>query len=564
MTPHANSILQSLLGKGYFPKELPPTFTTLNFGEYSADILVDWKSSNLFAIKEAKKFQKVNNKQLRGRYGYKRLNYADPEIISIPKKVHERRNLHITHPIPQALLAREIAVNWRQVQRILINRKFSEDKIVISGDFERAIKGIDFPSHIAKKDSIKATADWLVQTDISRFYPSIYTHSIPWAAYGKKKVKSAFKIYSGSFADRLDILVRACNRNQSVGIPIGPETSRILAEIISSRIDFEYANAFESEPNADSIDRLQDDWIVGTNSLEQAEKVLSVIRACYSDFGLDINGSKTSITHIFSSSLESWRSEISGFISHDTGQIYEKRFKDLLDLSLRLQLDLPNKPVMNYVLAIIENNDYLTMDVRILESFLLKVAAISPSSMDRICRIILNIEHKKGGLSRNRLFHRFKTFIIRHFENGYLFEVIWLLYTLRGLKKPFKATEIFSLAESCPSSVIRLLLLDMKNKGICLGNLPIEKWENEASEEDVLGSWSWLYAYEAIRKGWMSDPNGLLAKPFFRAMDIRNVIFYDPDIYIWEPTAVTRAQSASQRQLSLGNARFLDPVRSIV
>lgn len=561
MKPLAHVVLKSLLGKGYFPRELPLVFTTTDFGKHALDILADWKSAKLFSIKETKKFPKVNGKQLRGRYGYKDLKPAEPEIISKPKKIYERRIIHITHPVPQALLAKEIAENWRKLQRLLSNRRYSEDKISISEKHERSIEGINFPLHRAKKDYIEATSDWLVQTDISRFYPSIYTHSIPWAAYGKKQVKSNLKLYSGSFADRLDVLIRACNSNQTIGIPTGPETSRIIAEIISSRIDSEYSGKLKSRNG--TIDRLQDDWVVGADSLTEAEKILSVIGACYRDYGLEINGTKTSITHIVASEIESWRSEIAAFLSHRKGGLKGDRLKELLNLCLRLQLGSPSEPVMNYTLAIIEGQYYRKADVPFLESFLLKAAAISPSSMDRICRIILNIEHKTGGLSKDRLYRRFETLATRHLENGTLFEAIWLLYTIRGLKKPFYSTPIIANAENIPSSTVRLLLMDMKYKGIYLGKLPIERWEQEVSREGVLTGWSWLYAYEAIRKGWMNDHNNLLSEPFFRAMHQRNVVFYNPDMNVKDSKAVKKAHYTIKKQYYLGVKKYLSTLRNI-
>lgn len=504
MTSLALTILQSLLGKGYFPKELPPVFTTADFGDHASDILKEWEARELFVIKKSKDFQKIGGKRLYGRYGYKGLTYADPETISKPKKLYERRNLHITHPIPQALLVREIAENWTRLHRILSRRKYSEDEIVIAAQYERSIKGINFLLHRAKKSYIEATADWLVRTDISRFYPSIYTHSIPWAAYGKEKVKGALKTYEGSFADRLDVLVRACNRNQTVGVPIGPETSRILAEIISSRIDSDYADTLRDPktqrlPDAQSIDRLQDDWVVGARSLEEAEKILSVISACYRDYGLEINGSKTSVTHILASNVESWKSEIAAFLSHRRGRLQDSRLEEFLNLSLRLQLQFPSESVMNYALAVVEGRRYSKSDIQVLESFLLKAAAISPSSMDRICRIILNIDYTTGGLSKTRLVRRFSALVEKHFENDALFEVIWLLYTIRGLKKPFKSSRVMEYAETIPSSTIRLLLLDMRAKDICMSKAPIGTWEGEVTEERVLSDWSWLYATDHFR-----------------------------------------------------------------
>jgi len=264
------TILKALLSNGYFPKELPPVFTTVDFGTHSGAILKDWEQGGLFGVKQAKEFAKVGGKRFRSKYNYKNVPATDPEVISKPKKLYERRNIHITHPIPQALLSRELADHWPKLQKWLSRQKYSEDEIIISDRYERSVKGINFPIHQAKKSYLEATSDWLVKTDISRFYPTIYTHSIVWAAYGKEKVKTALKNYEGSFADRLDVLVRSCNRNQTIGISIGPETSRIIAEIISSRIDMDFSDQLNSLPG-EVVDRLQDDWTIGVGSLEHSE-----------------------------------------------------------------------------------------------------------------------------------------------------------------------------------------------------------------------------------------------------------------------------------------------------
>ncbi|WP_210327528.1 hypothetical protein [Aminobacter carboxidus] len=60
-----------------------------------------------------------------------------------------------------------------------------------------------------------------------------------------------------------------------------------------------------------------------------------------------------------------------------------------------------------------------------------------------------------------------------------------------------------------------------------LGTLPKDNWETRISEESVLSDWTWLLAYEGFRHGWLSDKKGLMAKPFFKPMVDRKVIFYD-------------------------------------
>lgn len=518
-------IAKALLAKGYFPRELPSAFTTMDFGKNSDDIILEWDAADL--IQTDRKLGKTpNGKKRRNAYTYK-IKSAEAETISKPKRGYERRDVHITHPIPQALIAREIGANWSAIQKWLSRQEFSEDDIRVSNRYARSIKGINFALHRAKKSYLEATSDWLVKTDISRFYPSIYTHSIPWAAYGKERVKQAMGFYKGSFADRLDTLVRACNRNQTIGIPVGPETSRILAEIISSRIDADFRSIWDDHPTA-SIDRLQDDWAVGVETLEKAEKVLSTISGLYRAFELEINGSKTSIEHIVASQQSTWVSEIGAFLSHRPGALRGARLREFLGICLRLQAQHASDPVINYALSVIENSPVARLDIAAMESFLLKAAVVAPISMDRICRIILDLQHNSKSVSAKRIGERFLPLAERNFEKGQTYEVIWLLYTLRGLKRPISAKAICEIAESSPSSAIPLLLLDMKSKGMGLGKLPKVEWERKLTEESVLTDWSWLLAYEGFRHGWLTDTKGLMAKPFFKPMADRNVVFYDP------------------------------------
>lgn len=89
----------------------------------------------------------------------------------------------------------------------------------------------------------------------------------------------------------------------------------------------------------------------------------------------------------------------------------------------------------------------------------------------------------------------------------------------------------------------------------------MEKWQNEASEDCVLSDWSWLYAYEAIRKGWMADPKGLLAKPFFKAMHDRDVVFYNPKKNIRSSKSVKRERTALRKQQNLEVYALIDLLR---
>lgn len=554
-------IQQALLRRGYFPKELPPAFTTDDFGLYSHEIIVDWRANGVFSEESERSRVPHTRKHRRHSFNFN-LMPTEAETISMPKRGYERRLLHVTHPVPQALLARELSQHWKSVQKWLSRQIFSADDINISLQYERSIKGINFNLHRNKKAFLAATSDWIVKTDISRFYPSIYTHSIAWAAYGKEKVKRNVNLYRGSLADRLDSLIRLCNRNQTIGIPIGPETSRIIAEIISSAIDYQFHNSFP-EITLRNIDRLQDDWMIGVDTLDQAERVLYKLSTIYQSFGLDINGSKTSIERIISGKQSLWVSEISAFLSHGNYPLRGIRLREFFNLCLRLQSDHRDEPVISYALAVIEGRVIASSDVASIESFLLEAAVVAPNSMERICRIILDIRHTTKKASTKRIGDRFLRLIETALEKGHTYEVIWKLYALRGLGRPVDLRRIFELTEELSSSVIALLLLDMKKKGIAVGRVPTGEWEKKISEDTVLSDWTWLLAYEGYRQGWLTDKHGLMSKGFFEPMARRKVVFFDPDRNILTAQSYIRRRALVRRREQLETERLMTMLRGI-
>lgn len=76
----------------------------------------------------------------------------------------------------------------------------------------------------------------LTTLDVSKCFDSIYTHSLSWATKDKEFTKANVSV-SSTFAQDFDQTIRHGNHNETNGIPIGPETSRIFAEILFQEID---------------------------------------------------------------------------------------------------------------------------------------------------------------------------------------------------------------------------------------------------------------------------------------------------------------------------------------
>ncbi len=144
--------------------------------------------------------------------------------------------------------------------------------------------------------------------DVKRCFESIYTHSISWAVKGKEYTKKNLGVVSKAdpkpFEDEFDKLMQFSNYNETHGIPIGAEASRLFSEIILQKIDLniqeDIANlAFDERSpikgNDFEIKRYMDDFFIFTNSNSLSEKIQQICEHKLKDYKLFVNESKTII-----------------------------------------------------------------------------------------------------------------------------------------------------------------------------------------------------------------------------------------------------------------------------
>lgn len=111
--------------------------------------------------------------------------------------------------------------------------------------------------------------------DIHKCFDNIYTHSIDWAVVGKKNSKDNIeRIYTSRF----DKLMQTMNYNETNGIVIGPEFSRVFAEMILSSIDSSLQTALANNDIKYKKDylifRYVDDYFIFFNE----DKVINAIQ----------------------------------------------------------------------------------------------------------------------------------------------------------------------------------------------------------------------------------------------------------------------------------------------
>lgn len=168
----------------------------------------------------------------------------------------------------------------------------------------------------------------LMKMDIANCFYHIYTHTIAWAIKGKKQAKEL--VGKKSFENEFDGLMQHSNYNETNGIIVGPEISRIFAEIILQRIDVNVINRLKQEPYSlklgrdYEVRRYVDDHYIYANSEEMLRRILEVYKEELQYYKLFVNESKLEfIERPFVSDLSDAKQEINVLIS----SIAEKRLE---------------------------------------------------------------------------------------------------------------------------------------------------------------------------------------------------------------------------------------------
>jgi hypothetical protein len=138
--------------------------------------------------------------------------------------------------------------------------------------------------------------DAMVQIDVSKCFDSIYTHSLPWSVLGKDQTKFKLEDSKHTFGGRFDTLMQNLNHNETNGIVIGPEFSRIFAEIILQSVDGELLQHLAKANLRHKVDyeifRYVDDFFVFYNDESTQLKIFETLQEILKSKKLSINTAK--------------------------------------------------------------------------------------------------------------------------------------------------------------------------------------------------------------------------------------------------------------------------------
>ncbi len=345
--------------------------------------------------------------------------------------------------------------------------------------------------------------------------------------YGKKHSKSNLNnpLFKKSLGNRLDIAIRKGQDNQTIGIPVGPDTSRIISEIIVTAIDFKIQKKLSIKN--DSAFRFVDDWLIGFDTQGEAENAVSFISQACKKFELELNHEKTCVISTRDSFEEIWPSELRQFNYIPSRQSSNKSLEVFFIKAFQFSKTFPNQNILDYAVKCSSSMKISLMNWRIYETFLLKAARANKTVIPSVVRILVSYNFENYPIDKKRIEKLIYDLLILNSPLAHHAEVAWALFLAKSLKIHI-SDDIITNISKLESSVCALIALDLRANKLISNNLDTSIWEQSLSTNGLRSN-MWLLAYEANIKNWLKgETNAYVEKDkYFKVLKLKNISFYD-------------------------------------
>ncbi|MBI3525085.1 MAG: RNA-directed DNA polymerase [Betaproteobacteria bacterium] len=498
------SPLTNILARGYFPKELPPPFNTKSFGAF-ADT-----APAVLHLDLTKKGSKSNLTTL-------------PAIHNQARSGTLRRKLTIPNPVSQYQVARVVAEGWGTLKSACAVSPIS---LTTPRYLKHSLRAINtrraFDAIPVARARSRVASRYVFTTDLSQFYPSIYTHTIPWALHTKSVAKAKPHDYT-LLGNVLDLAIRNGQDKQTVGIPIGPDTSLVVAEVILSSVDAKLGGAITERGF-----RYIDDIGCGFRTIAEAEETLGQLQHLIGDLQLQLNPRKTRITELPSELEASWVPHLRLFsfrtFSAGTQQTdllsYFGRAFDLAAINRE-------EAILRYSVQRMRSVNISEKNWALYENLLLQCLSVEPGTAPAVIGELYKY-HLRMPLDLSRIAESLQQLIEHHAPLHHGSEVVWALWGAICLDCKLDARIVEkSLLASDPC--VALCALHAISKGLVLGAVDVSALEALMHEGELVDG-QWLLVYEANVKGWLPNLGGkdfVTASKHFGSMKAAGVSFYD-------------------------------------
>jgi hypothetical protein len=363
---------------------------------------------------------------------------------------------------------------------------------------------------------------YVLRTDINRFYQSIYTHSIPWAVHTKPFAKANRGM--AHIGNRLDLLTRSGQDGQTVGIPIGPDTSLVLAELLMQRCDRELLNTIPGLRGH----RFIDDYELGFKTRTDAESAFHLLEKILSEYELSLNPRKTVVEELPCPMEAPWRAPLRSYPMRTTAAGQASDLVSFFDAACELNRRHSGEAVLQFAVGRLRSIVVIPQNWNLFQRLLLNVAVPEPAVLPFVLEAIIDRVNAGAAPARGDIEEALNTILVEHAELGHSSEVAWALWACLALGIGL-TTVAASAISRCDDSVVALLSLHCQSRGLVATPLNTSLWMGYMNSQ-ALYEENWLLSYEANIKGWLPSRgrrDHVAADPNFGFLKANGVSFYD-------------------------------------
>lgn len=325
-----------LLDHGLFAEKIPPCFTSQGL----ADVVAEKMGEMLNEADESKL------KAALDKCAHDYMRYDALRDSNVP------RHMGVPHPEAYAVQALAITKHWETIANHCNQPKpaFSRIHVRHIGDgriFEMNYKGNERYRLEEDEQRWMSGAQFVVEADIATCFPSIYTHSIPWALHGKTEAKKSSSL-TGLAGNLLDKCTQNTRDRQTNGLLIGPHASNIISEIILTQIDADLQAKGHSK-----VKRHVDDYRFYAASFEEAERFIKDLGLALRAYEMSLNEKKTKILPLPCPSEANWVLVLN---RHPLPRDQELKFPDIrsfLDRALTCAQSIGKSTPLNYAIKVL-------------------------------------------------------------------------------------------------------------------------------------------------------------------------------------------------------------------
>ena len=325
MSVERDFVLNALLRHNYLPmqkpdrEEVPPVFSSESFSSDAARKLVQAKQRN-------------------GSVGWDAVEYRTTRFNGVS------RSLAIPHPLAYAHLCLCIYENWNHLDYVTKNkqsliqpRQHKDGRLMIM-EYETSVE------KASRSARFGFGRRFMVRTDISNCFPSIYSHAIPWATvgFGTAKARKS-RQHQEEWFNQLDQKLRWTKRNETQGVAIGPATSNVLSEAILARVD----EALNKKGFV--FERFIDDYTAYCRTEDEAQDFIRWLAEELSQYKLLLNIRKTEILPLPQAVSEDWVSRLALSVPK-SDEINSYDAVSFLNLAVEMAKSEPDGSVLKYAI----------------------------------------------------------------------------------------------------------------------------------------------------------------------------------------------------------------------